>query len=240
MSRSSIGVLCTSVVAAAVGLYGCGRSSEPPAFSLVEAFAGATVENPVEPGEPREKTEWRFDGEGTVEIIENETTGGFRVLHGIENLSIRDGALAGTTAETPLLLTKAPASLDATDIVHSVELRMSVSAGERFGVGLVAGEELEEEAVIGEAKTSPLLSFNGDLIADGEMQTYTLTGADTRISPSYALSRVQHLVIRPSDAVGADFSIESVRIVSRKELSTASTQASMSMSGVYIMNARRS
>ena len=217
MSRSVIWVLCTSAVAIVVGLCGCGRSNEPPAFSLVEAFDGATVENPVEPGEPRAKTEWRFDGEGTVEITENETTGGFRVLHGIENLSIRDGALAGTTAETPLLLTKAPASLDASDIVHAIEIRMSVSAGERFGVGLEAGEELKEEDVINQAKTALLLSLNGDLIADGEMHTYTLTGADTRINPSYALSRVQHLVIRPTDAVGADFLIESLRIVSRKE-----------------------
>lgn len=192
---------------------------EPTAISLVERFPNAVVENAVEPGEPPPPIQWRFDGQGSVEWPEEApaATFGWRALNDVDNLRVEAGLLLGQTGEVSLLAAAAPTTLDSSDILYAVEVRMRVSEGTQFGIGLVAGEDLER--MIDQAKRGPLLSLNTDLVIGGgdELQTYTLTGANARIAPSYALSRIQHVVIRPSDVAGADFAIESVRLISRKE-----------------------
>jgi len=195
----------------------CAPSGEPTAISLVEAFPEATVENAVEPGESPEKTSWRFDGEGSMEPAEDAPaeTFGWKALSDIDDLKVTDGLLTGTAGELGLLLVDV-APLDQTDILHSIEVRMRVSAGAHFGVGLVAEDEIEQ--AIDQTRRYTLLSLNGDLVVgDEDIQTYTLTGANARFEPSYALSRLQHLILRPSDEAGADFAIESVQLVSRKQ-----------------------
>ena len=61
---------------------------EPTMISLVEQFADARVENRVDPGQPPQRHEWRFDGEGTIEIADLESTGGWRALNAIEGLAV--------------------------------------------------------------------------------------------------------------------------------------------------------
>ena len=94
---------------------------------------------------------------------------------------------------------------------------MRVSEGELLSVQLVAGEELDDAATIGAASSAVLLSLNRNLVIGDDFQTYTLTADDSSIAPSFSQARLQHLVIRPSDVEGAEFAIESVRLVSRRE-----------------------
>ena len=91
---------------------------------------------------------------------------------------------------------------------------MRASEGERLSVQLVAGEELDDTATIGFASSSSLLSLNRNLVTGDDLQTYTLTADDSSIAPSFSQARLQHLVIRPSDVEGAEFAIESVRLIS--------------------------
>src|SRR5207249_2171321 len=49
-------------------------------------------------------------------------------------------------------------------------------------------------------------------VAGEQMQTYTITPAAPVSGP-----RIRYLLIRPTDAPGADFAIESVRLVFRRE-----------------------
>ena len=190
---------------------------EPTMISLVEQFADARVENQIDPGEPPPRHEWRFDGEGTIEIADHESTGGWRALNAIEGLAVEDGILSGRTGENPLLVAPAPSTLEADDLLHAVEIRMRASEGELLSVQLVAGEEFDDAATIGLASSSLLLSLNRNLVIGDDLQTYTLTADDSSIAPSFSQARLQHLVIRPSDVEGAEFAIESVRLVSRRE-----------------------
>ncbi len=59
----------TLLVTMLVGFGGisCGTPPEPIALPLIDMFDAATVEGTVEI-EPIARTEWRFDGEGTVEL----------------------------------------------------------------------------------------------------------------------------------------------------------------------------
>ena len=129
---------------------------EPTMISLVEQFPDARVENRVDPGEPPLRHEWRFDGNGTIETADHESTGGWRALNAIEGLAVEDGRLSGRTGETPLLVAPAPSTLEADDLLHAVEIRMRASEGELLSVQLVAGEELDDAATIGVASSSVL------------------------------------------------------------------------------------
>lgn len=206
------GLVCGVLLA----FLGCGGSHEPTVVSLVESFSEATVENAVAPNESLKPTEWRFDGEASVVAdTAASSTFGWSALNDVEGLKVVDGRLVGTTGEVGLLSVDVP-PLDESDVMHSIEIRMRVSEGSQFGVGLVPKDGLQQ-AVDG-ARRSTLLSLNTELVLDDdEIRTYTLTGANAMMDPSFPLSRIQHLVIRPSDVAGAEFEIESVRLISLKE-----------------------
>ncbi len=129
---------CLAVVVLAVAL-GCGPTAEPTAVSLVEAFPEATVDDAFTPSAPAEPVEWRFDGEGSVDLADDgaPATFGWTSLSDIEGLRVVDGLLVGTTGELPLIVTDVP-PLDRNDTLHSIEIRMRVSEGTQFGVGVVA------------------------------------------------------------------------------------------------------
>ena len=109
-----------------------------------------------------------------------------------------------------MLRVKRKTGLENPDQVHAVEIRMRASAGTNLVptrpapiIDLKA--ELAEVAALPWVMTSPLVDGN-------EIQTYTIT-PPAPISGS----RVRHILIRPTDVAGADFAIESVRVVFRRE-----------------------
>ena len=56
-----------------------------------------------------------------------------------------------------------------------------------------------------------------DLTPGDEVETYLMTQADSTISPSFSLARMQYIVVSHTDEEGATFEIESVRLMSRVE-----------------------
>ncbi len=128
---SSAGVSCAGVCRAGVRCamgaalwVGCGGAEAPTSISLVERFGSAIVENAVVPTEAGEPVQWRFDGESTVAVDEPElqATSGWRAMHGIEGLAVRDGRLVGRTGQVPILIAAAPAGLDPSDTLHALEI----------------------------------------------------------------------------------------------------------------------
>ncbi len=93
--------------------------------------------------------------------------------------------------------------------VEEVEIRLRVSAGANLDLALSGQERADLTEV---AQPNPVFwSFTTPIISGEETRTYVLRNA--RGTP---LSRCRHIFIRPTDAAGARFEIESLRIVSRK------------------------
>jgi arylsulfatase A-like enzyme len=192
--------------------------ADPTAIPLVERFDQATVIGTPEAVPPPPRIEWRF-GEEIEEAATGEggPTLGWRALHGIQDLSLRDGRLVGRTGETPLLTVEGPEDPDPGDSFHALEIEMLVSAGTRLGVSFVGEEELDEEQTVENARERAFLAFNKDLSPGEELRTYRLDSADASFNTSVPLRALRHIVIRPTEASDASFEIASVRVVSLKE-----------------------
>jgi arylsulfatase A-like enzyme len=213
--RLADAVLAVALVTAAA----CGRfaSSDPvPAqpIRLVDAFEPALVRGgAAAPARAIPRTEWRFDGPAPSPPPKQFAgTYGWEGGPGVNGLTIRDGRLAGrSTDDFPVLHVELAARPDNYDRLHAVEVRMRVSAGRQISLMIPNGEkvELQEERKRAAGFAWP---FSAELKPGDEVQTYTLT------SPLHTSgAEVRHLLVRPTDAAGATFEIESVRVVYRKE-----------------------
>ena len=199
-----------STTAALALTVACGSTPEPVAVRLVDLFqpdvvAGSpTVDPPL-------RTEWRFDG-ARLDEVDFADTGGVEAGPGVSGLDIRDGRLVGqTTSDFPLLRVERTGDLDARDQVHSIEIRIRVSDGGNLQVAFSADETVAFPALRGAMQGSPF-TISTPLVVGDDLQTYTLTPPQR-----VAASAVRHLVVRPTDVEGADFEIESMRVVFRKE-----------------------
>ena len=200
-ATASIGLVLVSACA--------GEVSSPPAVRLVDEFETAAVEGQVSSPLGIPRTEWRFEAQESP----------WRAGTGIEGLTVRDQRLSGrTTTDFPVLHAEHsdPGGLD---LLHAVEVRVRVSRGTNLSVTFVGEEPLDLGRVIAEARMFRW-PFATPVIAGDEFQTYTMTVAGAALTPrtpSFVASDIRHVLIRPSDEVGADFEIESVRLVFRKE-----------------------
>jgi arylsulfatase len=193
------------------------NASSPDSSSLpirlVDQFKPEVVKGaPPATSKERPKIEWRFDGAAPVPAPpEFAATRGFEASRGIEGLALRDGQLAGrSTTDAPILRVTRTAQPDSQDQFHALEITMRVSAGTNLTARLAPPGPLpaDIEALI----RGPLGNMTTPIVAGTEKQTYTLT------SPApLNMSRARQLVIRPTDAAGATFDIESVRMITRRE-----------------------
>jgi len=239
--RPALGaVLGAAVLATAGG--GCRRTSEPGpgTIRLVEKFDPKKVEgSPSAKAQSIPRTEWRFDGAAPVargataapaappgKPAPFAATRGWEAGPGISGLAIRDGLLVGHAKDDHAVLhVERISGLENPDQLQAIEIRMRVSAGANLHivtrptptVDLPAEEALSR--VLPGAITTPV-------IAGPDMQTYTVTPP----APVTG-ARIRHLLIRPTDAAGADFAIESVRLVFRRE-HLASVPSGLSWQGL--------
>ena len=194
----------------------CG--SQPDTFSirLIDDFESAMVQGSPPAAEP-ERTEWRFDGEGTIPAPEEGgDTFGWTAFNNISGLSVRDGMLVGNTSTLPMLLGIHPDELDENDLLYAIEVRMRVSEGAEVGITFHGAEELDDEAVedlLERLTDQPRPQLRAELTPGDDFLTYTLREAGATIR----ISAVRNLLLEPSDAEGAEFEIESVRIIPLKE-----------------------
>jgi len=142
---------------------------------------------------------------------------GWEALNGVEDLDVREGHLVGRSTSNSLLIISPPEDPDPNDYFHALVIQLRVSAGNRLSVSFNSDEKLDREEVLEDLAKDDFLDFSTELLAGDDLQTYTLTGANATFSTSHPLSRIRHIVLRPTDAEGAEFEIASVRLVSLKE-----------------------
>ena len=239
-------LLVGAVLAAA-----CTRPApEPRAVRLGDVFDAKRVYgSPHEAAAPLPRTEWRFDGPppspppvaaapaaaapargpragSNPPAATFAATRGWQVGHGVSGLAIRDGLLVGrTTTAFPILRIERTAGLENPDQLHAVEVRMRVSGGANLALITRPGPTVDAALEIAVASRLPWTAVS-PVIAGSAIQTYT-------IRPPAPLSgnRIRHLLIRPTDVAGADFAIESVRLVFRRE-QLASVKSGLSWQGL--------
>ena len=181
----------------------CGSAPEPVSVRLVDLFQpDAVAGSPTVDLPPR--TEWRFDGA-------LDDTGGAEAGPGVDGLEIRDGRLVGqTTSDFPMVRVERVGEIDPADQVHAIEIRMRASEGANLQVAFSGDDTVAFPALRG-AVSGPF-AIGTPIVAGDDLQTYTLNP----LQP-VAASTVRHLVVRPTDVEGAEFEIESLRVVFRKE-----------------------
>jgi arylsulfatase A-like enzyme len=220
-SGSRTALLLIATVASACSRTASGPE-EPKAIRLVDAFDAKQVEGtPGKPAAPPPRIEWRFDGAPPRPASPAPgpaasppafvATRGWEAGPGVSGLAVRNGLLVGrTTTDFPVIRIERTAGLDNADQLQALEVRMRVSGG--------ANVSAVTRPAAGDIKLEPALAgrvpwpITAPVMAAGQMQTYTITPA-----APVSGSRIRYLLIRPTDAAGADFAIESVRLVFRRE-----------------------
>jgi arylsulfatase A-like enzyme len=205
----------TALVGALMLGSGCrGAVPEPAAIRLVDAFDAKLVSGtPTPSGTLVRRTEWRFDGPAPSPApAAFAATRGFEAGPGVSGLAVRDGHLAGrSTTDFPMIHIERTAGLENADQLHAIEVRVRVSGGANLSLVTRPGTTVDLKQELGQAAVLPW-TMTTPLIADGQFQTYT-------ISPPAPVSgpRIRHILIRPTDAAGAEFAFESVRLVFQRE-----------------------
>jgi arylsulfatase A-like enzyme len=187
-------------------------AAKPTAVHLVDLYRKESVRGRVSSPAPL-RTEWRFDGAAPPEAPEKgAATRGWEAGPGVSALAIRDGRLVGrTTTAFPLLHLEWPGAVGNLDTIDSLEVRLRVSAGKTLGVDARGAEKVDLAEVVDGAKLWPW-DMTAPLSPGTETRTLTL-----RPPRPVSAADFRHLLLRPTDVAGAEFAIESVRVVPRRE-----------------------
>jgi arylsulfatase A-like enzyme len=217
--RSSQRPLVVIAGVLAVAVAGCGdrrsgQDTATPPIRLVDVFKpDAVTGERADASRAITPTEWRFDGEAPAPPPAVATaTRGWDASPAVTGLAIRDGRLTGrTTGDFPIVHVERRRGLDDRDLLHAVEVRMRVSAGTTVSFQGVPGERVDFAQAQRDAAAFPW-ALSAPLTPGEAIQTYTLTPPTAAPANAY-----RHLLLRPTDASGASFEIESVRLILRKE-----------------------
>lgn len=209
-----------------ISLANC-RSHEKPSgdsLRLIHLYKPENLQAKVPVQKPN-PLEWRFDR------INKEAgqTGGWQALSGISDLRIDNGILKGRTTNDPSVIhLERTSGLEDKDLFNSLEVQIRVSEGKKISFGFSNDEKLDKKKTLQYKKDFSWASKN---LAPGEhFQTCTLTSPFTIMTNS-----TRHILIQPTDAVGATFEIQSIRLIFRKDyLASIPTGVSwQGLSGIF-------
>ncbi len=203
---------CVAMAAAATG---CGAPEQPPplALHLVDLYEPASVSGSTAPARVDiPKTEWRFDGAPPGSTPPAAGHAGWDAIHDVAGLRVSDGRLAGRASGVlPILHVERTEGVESPDVLHSIEVRLRVSAGTTLSVGFSGEEEIDPKQVVTGAREFPFKNRSPLIPGDG-LQTYTITPWRSLTSAG-----LRHVLLSPTDAAGATFEIESLRLIFRRE-----------------------
>jgi arylsulfatase A-like enzyme len=173
---------------------------------LASLTSSASIEGDAADAASRPRTEWRFDAESAADPLR-----GWSAHAGIEALRVEAGRLRGRTAPPAALLrVDVQTGADPAQPLHAVEIRLRASAGEwlRYRFADSLGDAPPPALLASPVDTARMQLQPGD-----ELRTYTLPAPV--VVPRAGSMRT--LLLSPSDAPGAEFEIESVRVVFNDE-----------------------
>jgi arylsulfatase A-like enzyme len=202
-------LVVVSQTVACRGAAGSGSAAMP--IRLVDTFDARLVSGGAAATRTLQRTEFRFSDPpaGAARAPVTRANAG----PGVADLSVREGLLVGrVTDDFPVVHIERTSGLDNPDTLHAIEVRLRSSAGANLWVQTAPGATVDLADQRERTRNGFPWPMQSPLKAGAEMQTYIVSP-----SASTPMSRVRHILIRPTDAAGASFSIESVRLVSRAE-----------------------
>jgi arylsulfatase A-like enzyme len=217
--------MCRCLIAALLLLAGCRRAPEVRAIHLVDIFDTARIDGSPNHTSPTPAALWDFSA---VPPGHPDDTLGWKSGDGVTNLKVINGILTGrSTTDFPIIYVSRPKAVDISDGFHSLQVRMRVSDGRNLGA---TGSKSPPDfpAIIGRGRGFPL-PLQGPITKSPDMQNVTV--------PAQIVTRMNWdvLLVRPTDAAGATFEIESIRAVSQREdrATVRSGVGWQGLSGVY-------
>ena len=217
MRSHSIGRWCAFLVVLGQAI-ACGGASGPRSATmpirLVDRFDAKLVSGGGTGSRALPRTEYRFDspaaaGAGARTAGKPPANAG----PGVADFAVRDGVLTGrATDDFPVVHIERASGLDNPDTLHAIEVRLRASEGANLWIQTVPGVTVDLADQRQRTRNGFPWPLQSPLKAGAEMQTYIVTPP-----ASTPMSRVRHILIRPTDAAGATFHIESVRLVTRAE-----------------------
>jgi len=217
LSRIGFAVLIAASIQLIVGC--ANQSTDPPAISLVERFDDAEVVD--SPGDVRDypRLEWRFDGTSTIPLApEPGPYAAWTPINNISDVRIVDGKLVGKiTGPYPLITVEIPMDGLPNDLLHAIEIRATATSGSELGVMTFREPEIDIEEFLKEMKEDPYASFQTAFEPADDLQSIKLTERNVRFTRTTPLRTIRHLGLMFFDAQGAEFEIESVRLITRNE-----------------------
>ena len=192
-----------------IALSACGDSSNG-VIRLVDRFEDDAVRNsPTKIAQTESAGSWNFAEPG-----DSQAMLGWKAGVGVSRLRVEDGRLQGrSTTDFPIIWVDNKDCVDSPDLLYAIEVRLRVGKGANLMATAQGADDLDFKRILERAK--PLQQpwiFSTPLAAGDEPQTVTM-----RFAGSTPLSNFHKLLIRPTDVAGADFEIESVRLISCKE-----------------------
>jgi arylsulfatase A-like enzyme len=208
-----------AAVAALILLGACaGPGDDPPATSLVAEFGAAKVADSPEVQLEHPRLEWRFDGQSPLAPKGGGgETVGWSVLNDVSGFRVRDGALVGRAGDLPIVTVAIPEDVFPKDRLWAIELRLRISKGTQLGIDTFRREEIDTKDFLEDIRDTGRLSYMADLRPGDDFQTYTLTEANATFSKMEAIGNLRHMALHFVDAEGADFALESFRVIPRTE-----------------------
>ncbi|MBI3448662.1 MAG: sulfatase [Acidobacteria bacterium] len=188
--------------------------SESPSIRLVDLVDPSAVQGKaVVPASKIARTEWRFDGDAPKgPDSAAAATRGFKAEAGVKEFAVRGGRLAGTTTtDFPVIHVERTSGLQDHDLLHAVEVRLKVSRPGKLTMAFLRDEKIDVAKEI-EKEKGRRWRMSASVAAGDEVRTIVLRNP---FSPDS--SDIRHILIRPVDASGVAFEIESLRLIFRKE-----------------------
>ncbi len=198
---------------------GCGSGSSPDTttigpVSLVERWSEVRIESPTPLPQVALLAEFRFDDGSLSAASMKDVT--WKAVDGVEDLRIEDGRLVGrTTTDAPVIVLETSTPLGVDDELWAGKISVQASAGSNVAIHPLASTGPPLGMFVARAAEWPLSS---PLISGDEIKTYSVV-LDRVFTLELPLSEteVTRILVQPTDVAGAEFAIESVRLVFRKE-----------------------
>jgi len=180
----------------ALALAQCAAPEPAVSISLADRFSMATVEGRA--SVPRAtRRDWDFA---------DPTAGAWHVASAVDDLRVAGGELRGRTTGEQGLIFAERSGPRGKDIVHSVAIRIRVSNGASLSVNFKKSP--------GPPSGAPSSYSVGrtPLVPGDEARTYHLI-----LERPVAFEDARQMLLSPSDASGAEFGVEWIRLISRRE-----------------------
>lgn len=185
-------------------LVGCGGGDAPTMVRLVDVFNAESVEGAPNSAEPEPQALWNFSEPS------DDPTHGWKAGPGVADLRVIDGKLTGrSTTDFPIIYVARPESVDTADAFHSIEISATTSGGAEIRAHLAnsATPNFDDFKEVSGNNWRMEGRVSGDSI-----QSVTFSDPNQP-----RLSNAQTILLRPADAAGSTFEIESIRMLSQRE-----------------------